>query len=356
MRTRRHPWKPACLLLAGLALVTVACGGEDEGTADAGWIVGLLARIPDTEVSGHEVALVDLAAAAAAAGVAVPSPGAAPDEVTDYLLSLPRDTLVPELLQRTAADVDALRAELGFDHAAIEAAVSAGEPPEQFLVLKGAFDDGAVEAAVHSDPVWSDLLTSLEHAGVAYYAWGADMEIDVERVTPARPLGRGGRLALDDGYVYWVPWTAGLESLIDAGAGTVPTLAERPLMARVAAILQREQVYSAILTDTPLLEGRDVSGLVLGVGGGRDEAGAFWVVVAIHDTAAAAEESAAAFRSVITEGSSLATNQPWSERVASFEVTVEGEAMVAVVHSAGGEGDWMRAYYLRDSPLLAAQG
>ena len=355
MRAGHHPWRRASLLLAGLALVTGACGGGDKGTADGGWIVGLLGRIPDIEAAGHEVEMVDLAAAAAA-GVEAPPVGAPADEVAGYLLDLPRDALLPELLRQAATAVDEVRAELGIDPATVQAAVTAGSPPEQLVVLKGSFDAAAVEAAVGSEPVWSPLLATAEHAGVSYYTWGEDFASVPERVTAARPLGQGGRLALDDGYLYWVPWTAGLESLIDAGAGTVPTLAERPLMAQAAEILQRERVYSAILTDRPLVDGPDVSGLVLGVGGGRDDAGAFWVVVAIHDTPAAAEESAAAFRSVITEGSSFATNQPWSERVASFEVTVEGEAMVAVVHSAGGEGDWMRAYYLRDSPLLAAQG
>ena len=339
---------------------TTATSTTDDVADDAGWIVDLLARIPDTADSASLVTLADLAGAARAAGVAVPSPGASPDEVTAYVLALPRDALLPELLQRTASDVGSLRAELGFDHAVVEAAVGAGEPPEQFLVLKGAFDAGSADAAVHSDPVWSDLLVTQEHAGVAYYAWGADLEIDVERVTPARPLGRGGRLALDDGYLYWVPWTAGLDSLIDAAAGAVPTLADGAPLRQAAEVLQRERVYAAMLTDVPLVAGPGLSGalapyLVLGLGGGRDDAGPFWVVVVIHDTAAAAEQSAAGFRSAIAEGMALGVNAPWSERVTGMEVTVEDAAMMAVLHSAVPEGDWMHALYTRD-PLLAVAG
>ncbi|HSQ36470.1 MAG TPA: hypothetical protein VLS92_01105 [Acidimicrobiia bacterium] len=152
------------------------------------------------------------------------------------------------------------------------------------------------------------------------------------------------------------PWTAGIEALIGAGAGTVPTLADRAPLRQAAEILQREQVYSAVLTDSSLVEGSDASGLALGLGGGRNEAGAFWVVVAIHDTAAGAQESAASFRSIITDGTSLGSGQPWQERVASFEVSAAGEAMVAVVYSATGESDWYRTYHMREPLLAAAMG
>ena len=170
-----------------------------------------------------------------------------------------------------------------------------------------------------------------------------------------RPLGRGGRLALDGRFLYWVPWTAGMEALIDAGAGAVATLGDDPAFSRAARALENAGVYSAILTDTPLLEA-PVSGRALGIGGGRDQDGAFWVVAAVHDGAAAAEQAAAAFRSVLTAGSTLAHGQPWSERVSSFTVTVEGDMLLAVLRATSAEGDWLQAYYTREALLQAAQG
>jgi hypothetical protein len=347
---------------------TVAGSSGEDGTENPGWIISLLGRIPDTEASGHYVELVDLAAAAQAAGVEIPPPGAQASEVTNSLLALPQDALVPELLQRAATSVDDIRAELGIDPVTIQRAVTAGESPEQYLVLQGDFDEGAIDSAVRSEPVWSDLLATAEHSGVSYYTWGEDFTSMLDRVTTARPLGRGGRLALDGGYLYWVPWTAGVEALIDAGAGSAPSLTDRPLMRQAAELLEGEHVYSALLTDVPLIAeplgaqpGEGVAGylapyLVLGLGGGRDDQGAFWVVVAIHDSAAAAEQSAAGFRVGIEQGTAVGLGgAPWSERVTEAAVTVEGEAMVAVLRSAGSPGDWVRAYWSRD-PLLAVAG
>jgi len=348
---------------------TTSTGAGGNGAVDnTGWISGLLDRIPDSGASGHYVELVDLAAAATAAGVQVPPAGAEESAVRDYLLALPGDVLVPELLQRAAASADAIRVELGIDPVTIQRAATAGEPPERYLVLLGDFDGTAIDAAVRSEPVWSDLLTTAEHAGVPYYTWGEDFASILDRVTPARPLGRGNRLALHGGYLYWVPWTAGVEALIDAGSGVTPGLADRPLLRQAAGLLEGERVYSAILTDTPLLAeplgtqpGQGVDGhlapyLVLGLGGGRDEAGPFWVVVAIHDSPAAAEQSAAGFRAGIEQGTAMTLGgAPWSERVTALEVTVEGAAMVAVLRSAGPVGDWIRAYLSRD-PLFAVAG
>ena len=317
--------------------------------------MGLLDRVPDAGASG-DLMVVDLAAAAAAGGVAVPAPGASADEIADYLAGLPRDALVPSVVRDPFPDFDALTRELGIDPALVTAAIEAGTPPETYQVLAGDFDPAAVDAAVRSDSVWADLLTTAEHGGVPYYAWGNDFETDYSRVTPVRPLGRGGRLAVDDGWLYWVPWTTGMEGLIDAGAGRVASRADDPLFARGAAALEEAGVYSAILSDVPLIDDGTGSGLFLGLGGGRDEAGAYWVIVAIHDTAAAAQESADAVRLALTEGTILSSGALWSERVAGFEVTVEGDMLVAVVHAAAGEGDWMRAYYTRELLVLAAQG
>jgi len=276
--------------------------------------------------------------------------------VADYLLGMPRDALITDLLRDPAPDFGDLTAELGIDPSRVFLAITAGTPPETYQVLEGAFDAAAIDTAVRSDPIWSGLLSTAEHRGVTYYTWGGDFETDLTRVTTVRPLGRGGRLALHAGFLYWVPWTAGMEELIDAGAGAVPTLADDSRLAQAARALAAAGVYSAILTDRPLVDDAAVSGLVLGIGGGRDGAGAYWVIVAVHDTAAAAQESAAAVRSVLSEGTILSTGQPWSERVTGFDIKVADEMLVAVVRSAGREGDWLQAYYTRESLLVAAQG
>ena len=349
-----HPTRRAGLLGLTLMLAVAACGGGDA--EEKGWITGLLDRIPDTPASAEYITVVDLTAAAAAAGITTPDAGASEEDLGDYFRSLPHDALVPDLLRDAFPRFGDLTGELGVDPALVGAAIMAGNAPETFQVLAGGFDPAVIDQAVHAEPAWSDLLTTGEYGGVAYYRWGDDFTIDTSRVTPVRPLGRGGRLALDAGFLYWVPWTAGMEGLIDARAGAVPTLADDSRLARAARALAAAGVYSAILTDRPLVEDAAASGLVLGIGGGRDEAGAYWVIVAVHDTAAAAQESATAVRSVLSEGTILSTGQRWSERVTGFDIEVEDDMLVGVVRSAGREGDWLQAYYGREMLLVAAQG
>lgn len=349
--------KTVAVVLASLMLAATACGGDDAGDG-VGWIVGLLERLPDAENSGREIQLADLGAAAVAAGISVPAPGAPAEDIQRYLVGLPRDALVPEIMWRGGMEVDSLRTELGLDLAAVRGTATAGWPPELFVVLRGDFDAAVVDAAVRADPVWSDVLAVAEYDGVDYYTWGDDFEHDLSRTSAARPLGWGGRLALDDGCMYWVPWTAGLEALIDAGAGTVPTLADRPTLRRAAELLQQEQVYSALLTDQPLLPAGDAPGgrlapyLALGLGGGGDADGIFWVVVAVHATESAAEESAAGFRSGLAADTVLSLGAPWSDMVTDSEVTTDGTAMIAVLRTDRPAGDWTRAYMTRD-PLIA---
>lgn len=349
--------KRAALILAVTGLVMTACGGDGTGD-EADWIVGLLARMPDTTTSAGYVTVIDLTATAAAAGISIPGPGASEDEMADYLFGLPRDALLPDLLRNSLrfGEVGALTAELGVDPVTVNKAILAGYPPEVYEVLVGSFDAAAIDRVVRAEPVWSDLLTTAEHRGVTYYSWGDDLQSNRDRVTAVRPLGRGGRLGLDDDYLYWAPWTAGIEGLIDAGSGAVPTLADDVALVRVARALADAGVYSAVLTDLPLLQDAAVSALALGAGGGHDEAGPFWVIAALHDGPAAAEAAAAEVERLLVEGETAATRQAWSERISGFEFTVDSGLMVAVVRSAGPVGDWWQAFITRDTIMLAAQG
>lgn len=342
-------------------LAAAGCGGGatgEDGGDEAGWIIALLDRIPAGGAPA-DAAVVDVAAAAAAAGIGVPGAGASDEAIAAFFSGLPRDAVPPSLLTDPFPDFGALRTELGLDPARVVRVITAGLPDSSYQVLEGDFDAASIDAAsidaaVHADPVWSDLLAEAEHRGVAFYAWGEDFQIDVSRVTPVRRLGRGGRLALDGRFLYWVPWTGGLEVLIDAGAGAVGTLADDSRFTRTARALEAQGVYSAVIGDR-LLDGGD-SGRALGLGGGRDQEGSFWVMVAVHDTDAGAEAAAAEVRAVLTGGTIAATGGPWSERVAGFEVTVEGDMLVVVARAAAGEGDWQRAYYTRDPLVLAAAG
>ena len=62
------------------------------------------------------------------------------------------------------------------------------------LLLLRYDEPDAIDGAVHDDPEWRDELSVESHAGVEYYAWGEELTPAFDRVSPARPLGIGGRL------------------------------------------------------------------------------------------------------------------------------------------------------------------
>lgn len=226
---RRSPHRLALVALgvaAAVALVAAVLAVRDDthtvdtvgpgGGRTISW-ADLLALVPDTPETRSSLRIGDPARYLELAGRPPLGPAASDEDLGELPLSTP-------LFQHEPAD---LRAELGFDARAVDQVVLAGRPPTRTEILRGRFDREAMAAAVAADPVWSPLLEERVYAGVEFWSWGADYELNAV-FSPLRGPGESARLALVDDVAVWAGGDPELEAVLDAVAGRTGSLADDP--------------------------------------------------------------------------------------------------------------------------------
>ncbi len=161
-------------------------------TADVA--VELMRRAPAALLAeGATLAYVDLAAAFEEAGMA---DGTAQQRVEALVGPLLRAGLnVPMLFGDDQLDVPGALADVGFSIVDIAQELAVGSPPHTAMLDAVNVPPGAIDTAVHADPVWSARLTASVDHGVTVYDWGE--QLDITARTPLHSLGRGGQLAVE---------------------------------------------------------------------------------------------------------------------------------------------------------------
>lgn len=338
-----------------VALITVvgACGtGVDEAgptgdrsSGERSGIDALLARVPDTDGASDYVVVDDLTAAAAAAGIEPPGPGASGADRMHYLTELsgtgeaPVGTAPAPLLRTAARDAD-WRHELGFAPVDLTGDVTSGVPPDQLQTFFGDFDPDNVDRAVEADPVWGDRLDTVTHDGRPYYSWGDDERVDPAATTTVRTLGESSRLFVDGetGVAYWAHSTATMEDALDTFAGTAPSLADDDLIGPMAVALDALGAYSAFLTtDVAEFRGTAVAGDnpvllpydAVATGAAVRDGEARLLVVLFNPDEGTAADNAERLAAVVTDGVSTVNQRPWSDALGAGEITVDGRLVTA---------------------------
>lgn len=379
-----------------IVLVLAACGGGSDGAGDGGagsggWL-SLLAAVPDTPGNRLQVIANDYAAARDLLGITAPPGDASEDVLVDYTMTISMGRRVAgddggvarydpmlDLAAQAAFGARALtaplewRAEFGFTIAQLDQDLNAGTPPEEVLLFRGDLDPAVIEAALRADPVWGPEIEVVAHGEDSYFRWRGDFETILERASAARPLGRGGCLAVSDGMVIRTYGSEVMESALDALDGSVPSLADLPQAADLAAALEAAGVYSAFFAfdvspfnqiDNPLdvVSGEvDPSAgewlrpyLALATGAGLDDSSQPTAVFALaHADAETAEANGAWMERMLTEGVSLqAGGRPWSDLITGHEVSVTGTTLVAILWTEGPPRLWRQVPFVRDSLLL----
>ena len=94
-----------------------------------------------------------------------------------------------------------------------------------------------------------------ERRGVTFYIWGEDLrgDLDIKFGLPAFDAqGRGGRIAVQDQYVFRTIETQAMRKLIDTSVGERRSLAEEEEFSLLAKVMTELRAYSLYLSDQTL--------------------------------------------------------------------------------------------------------
>lgn len=352
---RAFPVRPLATAAVACAVTLVAaCGsgvddGPDRAAGPPSGIVDSLALVPDGDGATDFVVVNDIAAAADAAGLAVPEDGDDEQALGAYFTDVSGAgdapvAVAPAELVRTSALRDAeWRSEVGFAPVDLTGDVSAGLPPEQVQALFGEFDQDAVIAAVESDPTWSDQLDTVEYEGHTYFSWGEDQAVTPTNASTVRRIGESARLFVDAaaGVAYWTRSTAEMEAALDTFSGDAPSLADDPLLGPLARALDERDAYSAILstdgdefTQEPVPSDTDTPPALVpyeavATGAALADGQARLLLAFIHDDAEAAATNAERLEAIVADGESIVNGRAWSDVLDEGDVEVDDNLVIA---------------------------
>ena len=152
---------------------------------------------------------------------------------------------------------------LGLDVTNVDKSILAGNPDRPFEVVRGRFDPSTTQRALDECAECPSPRRD-RHRNIPFYGWGEDYLMDPEKrfAAPAfDSAGRGGRISVQDGYVFRTLATGDMKTLIDASQRKVPTLAEVEEFHLLVSEMARLNAYSMLLSaETPslydILDGR----------------------------------------------------------------------------------------------------
>lgn len=363
----------AALLLAAL---TTACSSSSAGTAfptgqaaPSLSIQHLLTLIPRNAGSTGNLVTVNLYHnAAKAMHIATPAAGADEATVASYYNSLDTKAgvLGSDLSQQLAQDAPGSVKQVGFDSHAVTADVSAGAPPNNYLAALGHYETGAIDKAVHADKTWSGQLTTPTYDKTTIYRWGKDNVVNMQLVHTGlfTDIGGSRRFAFPGGDEFlYARNDATMHAMLDTAAHG--SLAGEADFSAAAKALDAQHVYTAALLPKPPTIA-DVAGRAATPAvrkklapmalapyqlAGLGMSGSTMVVVLVNSDAAAAKTNASKLASVVKNGSSVATNQPWSTWLKVRTIRTDGNLTIGTF-STTNMTLWSRVLVDRDSLLM----
>lgn len=249
-------------------------------------------------------------------------------------------------------------------------------PPNILEVVRGRFDPDATDRALKSCSE-CPAPDRQEQRGVKFYSWGEDRQVDISKqLSPPAfdQMGRGGRIAVLDNFVFRTVETPGMKALIDASRGNRPSLADAEEFRLLAKGMSTLEAYSILLSDmtqdvggnieqwlsviaTPedrlrMIELREDFPIlrpyqVFGTGAGRDEAGLYMAVVLVHVNESFATENVELLRARFLEAPSLPSwePEPFTGIVDSVESRSDGRLLLAKVRAQNLGSRWITWLY-----------
>ena len=278
--------------------------------------------------------------------IPLPGPNAGQEELEQYLLDISERTnygLAPSPFISGYSQHSFLQFEhrrhLAFDIREVDQTVEVGQPPSVFEVVGGRFNPNATDRAL-KDCSECSVPDLQEHGDVNFYSWGEDPQLDISKQfsPPAfDQMGRGGRIAVLDDYVFRTVETPGMNALIDASRGNLPSLADAEEFRLLAQGMTTLEAYSILLSDMIQDVGKDSDAWfsgnetqedrlrlaelrkdfpilrtyqAFGTGLGRDEIGPYMAVVLVHADERTATKNADLLRARFLEAPPFAVLGP----------------------------------------------
>jgi len=349
-------WRRAGLASLAILLLPAACSsGDDDGggglAGDGDGVAATLASLPLPSSVDEDAALTvaygDLARAAQLAGIELPeSPEAAELDEQLAVLNTITGVLVSDDGERTPVavvppeaahveqlvDVEAFVDDVGWSVFDVRRFVELQAQPDNLTVMEGEFDESRLTEALGEpeDGVW-----------IA----GNPDGMDIDDITPARPVGEPLWLTLDDERLVVARSADQMEAVRDGGTGT-PTLADDDVMVALAEAVDAADAYSALLyrgtlsfdfasvVETPE-QAEELCAAALqepfaGVATAiTDDDGPVFVLAYVHADADAAEANAETLEGLVDEGTSLRTRGPWSDQFEVDDIATDGPVLTA---------------------------
>ena len=162
--------------------------------------------------------------------------------------------LAPQLFLRQLFQFDAARTEIGFSTVEIDREIAVLSPPNNLFIDATNVPASDIEAALASDPTWSPELTTVDTEFGSYHSWGGDgAEMNLDRISPLRPFGQGGQLAVVGDPMATTIRTldpAEMEAALATTAGAADSAATSIVLAPVLDALSGATVLQLVATAT----------------------------------------------------------------------------------------------------------
>ena len=358
-----------------LAVVLVGCSSEPSSAPTDTAYAGLLGTIPDTPEVRRGVYIDDYALVRQMFDIPLPGPGDDEDAVEEFYKGVPPPGFEGEADDRPVPGFGSVsffgpfnrfrnvraenRQHLAFDVRNMDQSIGFA-PSVAVDVVRGRFDPQATDKALESCSE-CEPHSREEYQGVPYYSWDYAHSLQLRFAPPAfDELGRGGRIAVLDEYVFRTIGASAMEALIDASLNEGASLADVEEFRLLAGGMSRLGAYTMRLSDN--VEHWDVDDYVarmspdatlkqveqverelmsgpwlrpyeaFATGAGKDEKGHYMALVLVHADDASAEENVGLLRRIIEEEvRSLRTRDLWSDYidVERSEIHTEGRALLA---------------------------
>ena len=306
----------------------------------------------------------------------VPVPAVESPYISGYMGSSPTHLIIRERSEY-----------VGFDIRNENQSVTVGAPLGIFEVLRGRFDFDMTDRRLRvcaETVIGCETPATEDYRGVTLYIWGRDSEANHQKVLgpPAfDKFGRGGRIAVQENYVFRTIETPGMKEMIDAGLNRRRSLADVEEFQLLANGMNELGPYTMFLSDETLgfeetaktvfedrkwadqgqlrqeLEGEPMLRhyQAFATGAGKDDHGAYTALVLVHADQGSAEENVERLLLRIEQGRSWYYPTPWSVDfdIGRMEVRSEGRLLLAKLRPLESQiPEWIDWVFHRDPLLL----